>query len=394
MNVHEWSCPRLYSKILNSSQFHKTKATVEEDLNGITGPNMNLIDPICDKKWHMDLLVVTKDENSCLRDRNFGQASRDMSIIIGRQTTSQPSRLGINTEERHCLRNDGESVGGLEVAEGSIKTILKYITYDTKSWSLKGIKDDESVISSLTNDDDSWILGHRDLVFITPVECDPIHQKMKSKVSSQNSDFQWHNSSKSEKLPAIKNKQDKPMKDESLQITHSTVKNEASEGSSILSVEISKNVSSSSGESHKDSLESFKCSQSNYFDDIRFFDDKLLAGSRQRLQSGKSLGTEIHVGSIVGESTLVTSPLSMFSASVTDESILCNSPRSSYTAGKLILDAIGADEGINCYQVRRSRGIIKAELKYVTKKLFHPIKKMSRFKEKKAELIRSTGNLV
>jgi hypothetical protein len=120
----------------------------------------------------------------------------------------------------------------------------------------------------------------------------------------------------------------------------------------------------------------------------------LLGGRKRRAHRRSHTGTEISVGSIVGQSTLHTSNTSAVSFTDSDSSSVRKALRSASTADELMMSYSGAGDGIGCCQVRRPKNIVKEELKYVVGKMTSPIRMIPLFKEKKAELKRSKGSLV
>jgi hypothetical protein len=120
----------------------------------------------------------------------------------------------------------------------------------------------------------------------------------------------------------------------------------------------------------------------------------LLGGRKRRVHRRSHTGTEISVGSIVGQSTLHTSNTSTVSFTDSEASSVRKALRSAGTAEELMMSYTGAGDGIGCCQVRRPKNIVKEELKYVVSKMASPMRMIPLFKEKKAELKRSKGSLV
>ena len=122
----------------------------------------------------------------------------------------------------------------------------------------------------------------------------------------------------------------------------------------------------------------------------------LLGTRKRRVHRRCHTGTEISVGSIVGQSTLLTSVSATSNASVTDSeaSSVKKALRSAHTAEEMMLSYSGAGDGIACCQVRRHKNLVREELKYVAGRLTSPIRLLPMFKEKKAELKRAKGSLV
>lgn len=120
----------------------------------------------------------------------------------------------------------------------------------------------------------------------------------------------------------------------------------------------------------------------------------LLGNRKRRIHRRSYTGTEISLGSIVGQSTLLTAPTSTASITDSEASSIRKALRSAHTAEELLLSYTGAGDGIGCCQARRPKNIVKEELKYVAGKLASPIRMLPLFKEKKAELKRAKGNLV
>mmetsp|Transcript_7630 Transcript_7630/g.11667 ORF Transcript_7630/g.11667 Transcript_7630/m.11667 type:complete len:346 (-) Transcript_7630:26-1063(-) len=120
----------------------------------------------------------------------------------------------------------------------------------------------------------------------------------------------------------------------------------------------------------------------------------LLIGDRKRRVHRRChSGAEISVGSLVGQSTILTELSS--GASYTDsEASSVRALKSASAANDLLLSITGADEGIGCCQARQDKGIVKKELKHVVGMVTAPIRLLPIFKEKKADLQRSKGNLV
>lgn len=124
------------------------------------------------------------------------------------------------------------------------------------------------------------------------------------------------------------------------------------------------------------------------------FDYPELGNRKRRVHRRVHSGTEISVGSIVGQSTLLTAPTSTPSISDSDASSIRKSLRSASIAEEMLQEITGANDGIACCQVRRPKNVVKEELKYVANKLTSPIRMLPIFKEKKAELKRAKGSLV
>lgn len=120
----------------------------------------------------------------------------------------------------------------------------------------------------------------------------------------------------------------------------------------------------------------------------------LLGSRKRRVHRRCHTGTEISIGSIVGQSTLHTSNTSAASFSDSEASSVRQALRSAGTANDLMLNFTGASDGIACCQVRRPKNIVKEEFKYVMGKVTSPIRMIPLFKEKKAELKRAKGSLV
>jgi hypothetical protein len=120
----------------------------------------------------------------------------------------------------------------------------------------------------------------------------------------------------------------------------------------------------------------------------------LLGNRKRRVHRRSYTGTEISVGSIVGQSTLLTAPTATASITDSEASSVRRALRSAHSAEEMLLSYTGAGDGIGCCQVRRPKNIVKEEFKYVAGKLASPIRMIPLFKEKKAELKRAKGSLV
>jgi len=120
----------------------------------------------------------------------------------------------------------------------------------------------------------------------------------------------------------------------------------------------------------------------------------LLGQRKRRVHRRCHTGTEISVGSIVGQSTLHTSNTDTASFTDSEASSVRKALRSAGTAKELMNSYTGASDGIACCQVRRPKNLVKEELKYVMGQLASPIRMIPMFKERKAELKRSKGSLV
>jgi len=123
----------------------------------------------------------------------------------------------------------------------------------------------------------------------------------------------------------------------------------------------------------------------------------LVGDRRRRVHRRSHSGAEISVGSLVGQSTLLTEPSSGGSFTDSEASSVRRTMRSlrqASTAKKLLLNATGADDGIGCCQARRPKSLVKKELKYMVGMVTAPIRLLPIFREKKARLKRSTGSLV
>eukprot|EP00547_Thalassionema_nitzschioides_P002432 CAMPEP_0194201382 /NCGR_PEP_ID=MMETSP0156-20130528/1662_1 /TAXON_ID=33649 /ORGANISM="Thalassionema nitzschioides, Strain L26-B" /LENGTH=301 /DNA_ID=CAMNT_0038926553 /DNA_START=148 /DNA_END=1053 /DNA_ORIENTATION=- len=118
----------------------------------------------------------------------------------------------------------------------------------------------------------------------------------------------------------------------------------------------------------------------------------LIGDRKRRAHRRFHSGSEISVGSLVGQSTILTELSS--GASLDSDASSVRALKSASAANGLLLTTTGADEGIGCCQARRDKSIVKKELKHVVSMVTAPIRLLPIFKEKKAELQRAKGNLV
>lgn len=123
-------------------------------------------------------------------------------------------------------------------------------------------------------------------------------------------------------------------------------------------------------------------------------DSRLLGDRKRRVHRRNNTGTEISLGSIVGQSTLHTANTSMASYTDSEASSVRKALKSAVSAGEKLLNYTGAADGIACCQARRPQNVVKKELKFVVGQLTSPIRKIPLFREKKADLKRAKGSLV
>ena len=121
-------------------------------------------------------------------------------------------------------------------------------------------------------------------------------------------------------------------------------------------------------------------------------DSALLGNRKRRTHRQCYSGTDISIGSIVGQSTLLTST-SGASITSSEASSVRRQLKSAASAETLLRDYSGASDGIACCQVRKPKNLVKEEFKFVVGKVTSPIRLLLP-KEKKAQLQRSTGKLV
>jgi len=138
---------------------------------------------------------------------------------------------------------------------------------------------------------------------------------------------------------------------------------------------------------------------------------EIVGGRKRRVHRRVKSGAEISVGSLVGQSTLLTESTvagSSFTGGVSSSSCCYSEDASSVrrtiqnfrqvsAVANLLLSATGTEDGIGCCsRSQQQQGSkVKKELKYVVKKVTAPIRMIPLFKEKKTKLKRSTtGSLV
>lgn len=126
----------------------------------------------------------------------------------------------------------------------------------------------------------------------------------------------------------------------------------------------------------------------------------LVSTRRRRVTHGHRRchsGAEISVGSLVGQSSLLTEPSSVSETTAEDASRTIQSLRQqASTIDNLLLEVTGADDGIGCCQATRhnKKNFVQKELQYVVGVMTAPIRLLPIFKEKKLKLQRSNGSLV
>lgn len=276
--------------------------------------------------------------------------------------------------------------------------------------------DDGTVVSSLSNDEDSLILARRTAVLSPVLERDATHHVMLPPMEvaiPSHASMPDQRESLMEKLVArLAIRPTSPLRalstrDPSPLVERPTMgRNRSCPVRMDFSVASSMFSSNRSGTTYSYSIpEDSIIVNGMVMDGIRNRNGDLsvgdmsshhaLLGNRKRRTHRRSYtGTEISVGSIVGQSTLLTAPTVTASITDSEASSIRKALRSAHAAEEMLLSYTGAGDGIGCCQVRRPKNIVKEELKYVAGKLTSPIRMLPLFKEKKAELKRAKGSLV
>uniref|UniRef100_A0A7S1Y3R6 Uncharacterized protein n=1 Tax=Grammatophora oceanica TaxID=210454 RepID=A0A7S1Y3R6_9STRA len=118
-------------------------------------------------------------------------------------------------------------------------------------------------------------------------------------------------------------------------------------------------------------------------------DEKLLQGRKRRHIRTGSQGTNISIGSIVGQSIAPT----LSTTDCSDQSTARRSLQSVQAAEGLLRNHTGADDGIACCAVPPKRNVVKQEFKHIMSVVSTPIRKVPFLKRKPADLKRSQGTL-
>jgi hypothetical protein len=273
-------------------------------------------------------------------------------------------------------------------------------------------RDDETIVSSLSNDEDSLVLAHRtktlppieevskEFEFSPPMEVSIPYKETAKKYLSR-----------MEELIAGLALSPPPVvtRGASPQVRRPTLgRNKSCPVAMDFSVS-SSNQSKSSRSICSSIPEDRIIVNGNVVEGVRYRDADLILSSpidpstaaflgdrKRRVHRRIYSGTEISVGSIVGQSTLLTATTTSGTSHTasSDASSVRKALQSAEAAKELLQDHTGASDGIACCQVRRPKNIVKEELKFVVGTLTSPIRKLPMFKEKQAQLKRAKGSLV
>jgi hypothetical protein len=379
-------------------------------LNGNDSINMS-------ESTHASKLIVDTflDESSrSIASASFRSKSPPINSISStnnsRQRLFEPMRERVNTEETHRIQNKIEIPSPNTSTNGQHDQELNYISQDMdknyNNYNLNSsnqaqernfeCEDDYSIISSLTQDEDSYHYRERSsflsplweeipspLNAITPpsiVEVSMSHSYMKSK----------YDDSSLESLMARHGIRENNIE---LRQPVSSCCNSLSS-----SARLSKQTVHSILQDSWTSPSTISRRSTLSFEEISPY-SKYMGNRKRRVSHKGYTGAEISLGSIVGQSTLLTSSsCRTVTPSVTssEASSFRRALRSSHEVEDLLLNVTGADEGIGCCQVHRPKNIIKEEFKYVAGKLLQksPLRKLPFFHGEKVEFQRAKGSLV
>ena len=328
------------------------------------------------------------------------------------QNNMQSMRRRLDTEETHRIKNitfPFPSDPNLSALANQSSFATDENVSNPNAVDVPSEPDDDTVVSSLSNDEDSLIVARRNAVLSPVVEGECSQRKMlppaevEIPVSCSLDDQRDSNMERLVAKLADYQHSPPPILTRSLR---SLVDRPTLGRNRSCPVRMDFSVASSmpstrSGTSYsipEDSviingalIEGIRNRDTDF---IPFDYPELLGNRKRRVHRRAHSGTEISVGSIVGQSTLLTAPTSAPSISDSDVSSVRKSLRSTHIAEEMLQDIIGANDGLACCQVRRPKNVVKEELKYVANKLTSPIRMLPIFKEKKAELKRANGSLV
>ena len=358
-------------------------------------------------------------DEHCYSSPSVKRSHSSQSLLIQKQPHSISNRGRLDTEETYRVKNNSVPVQSSDPNSTGMFHQFSFATdeacYENPFQSVLSRGDDASVISSLSNDDDSVLFVQRNSV-LSPVieaECTRRSTTLPAEVDVpigvlNNPD---QRDSMMERLVArlaIRQNSPPPVQTRSL---HSLVERPTLGRNHSCPVRMDFSVASSSMPSSTISGNTFSIPEDSVIingaliEGIRHRDgdlsigesfdySSLLGNRKRRVHHRVHSGTEISVGSIVGQSTLLTSPSTTASITESEASSVRKALRSAHIAEEMLLNVTGADDGIACCQVRRPKNIVKKELKFVAGKLASPIRKIPMFSEKKAELKRASGSLV
>lgn len=334
-------------------------------------------------------------------------------------TVMQTMRRRLDTEETHRIKNimlplmnDPNSSSIVNQSSFATDETMSNANANANSSDFPPEEDDNTIVSSLSNDEDSLVVARRNSVLTPIIESENSLRNMllpvEVEIPASGSQVDQGNSLMERLVAklAVRQTSPPPVLTRSLS---SLVERPTLGRNRSCPVRMDFSVASSmpsnrSGTTYsipEDSIiingaliEGVRSRDGDFSSGENSNDAGLLGYRKRRVHHRVHSGTEISVGSIVGQSTLFTATSSTASISESDASSVRKALRSAHIAEEMLLSVTGASDGIACCQVRRPKNVVKEELKYVAGKLTSPIRMLPMFKEKKAELKRAKGSLV